>query len=858
MKNQIRSTFLVLSTFVALAASSGAYAQLGSDDCASPTPISGGGQFPYELGPATTSGQGYVAMCSPGQSFLSHDVWFCWTADCTGLVKLSTCGLTQADTVIAIYPDSNGCACPQDAVPLCCNDDACGKQSEVTCEVVCGRRYMIQVGTKLGAPGFSGEIRIDCQGQPCDNTGGGGVPATCVCCGERPELVNELAMPFDPGLVAAVTNYSADLAAPALYLVDLGNQGSAPIGSNWTTDRYAHPTWNMGNLGSIFGVTLDGVGNIFCAHTALYPDFTTTGELVGFGGVGAIYAINGATGAAQTVIALPQQIDPSQPINEQYPGVGQLSWDCDTARLYASNFEDGRIYSINPADVSGFKVRSTYRHLGAVTGQLPNGSLAIPGEPAGFEPLGSRIFAVKANAGRVYYSLWNCDMGRQTGIPNQIWSVAVNGTGDFVAGSAQLEITLSERQPGYGYSNPVADITFDSNCCMLVGERTMYNDTTTSAHASRVIRFCGNAAGAWGVDTQLFVGLWSGENSTGGVAYETGGNDMVWSMTDAMSYPTPAIYGLQGQASAGAPLAGSLQVDLDGNIATPQKQQLGSLEVNCLGVGSPCEFTTEDIDCVPTDADGGMNFLWTVNITNNSTVPANLLILPDAAFAPNNVIVLTPPLAPGSSLLIDIPIIGGTPGSTFCFSATLASSGKDECCTEEVCIELPDCTCFDYDLFTQDVTGANNFTFSLSMINLSDAPVFVGEWLTIAVAPGYAATVNPSLLNLPSLPWGMGLSTLPITVNSALPPGSTIVLIVGLHSQSFHPCCFKEITITVPAIGGVSVPGDIDGDGMVNGLDLAILLSNWGDGKESGGASDLNDDGVTDAADLTILLSNWS
>ena len=74
MKNQTLSTILVLSTFVALAASSGAYAQLGSDDCASPTPISGGGQFQYQLGPATTSGQGNVVMCSPGQSFLSHDV----------------------------------------------------------------------------------------------------------------------------------------------------------------------------------------------------------------------------------------------------------------------------------------------------------------------------------------------------------------------------------------------------------------------------------------------------------------------------------------------------------------------------------------------------------------------------------------------------------------------------------------------------------------------------------------------------------------------------------------------------------------------------------------------------------------
>lgn len=856
MKNHALSTVLVLSTFVALASNRGAFAQLGSDDCASPTPISGTGQYPYNLVSATSSGQGNIAHCSPGQHFLDRDVWFCWTADCTGMVTLSTCGLTQADTVIAIYPDSDGCACPGDGAPLCCNDDSCFKQSEVTCEVVCGRRYLIQVGTKFGAASFPGEIRIECNGQPCDSTGGGTAPDTCVCCGERPELVNNLATPFDVGLVAAVTNYSYNPSTPALYLVDLGNQGAAPAGSNWATDRYSHPSWTMGNLGGIFGVTLDGVGNIYCAHTAVYPDYTGNGDSVGFGGAGAIYAINGATGVAQTVIALPQQIDLAQPSNQVYPGLGQLSWDCDTSRLYASNFEDGRIYAINPSDVSGFKVRSTYSHNGAVTGQLANGNLALPGEPAGFEPLGSRIFAVKANAGRVYYSLWNNDGGRQTGVANQIWSVAVDGSGNFVAGSAQLEITLS-NMTGTVYSNPVADITFDSNCCMLVAERTMGNDTTTNAHESRVLRFCGNAAGAWTTDTQLLVGIFSGQNSTGGVAYETGGNDNVWAVSDAISYPSPQVYGLQGQDAAGQPLASSMWVDLDGNLVNNQKTQLGSLEVNCLGAGAPCEFTTEDIDCVP-NADGTINFVWTVNVTNNSLIPANLLILPDAAFAPNNVILLNPPLAPGSSLSIDIPINGGTPGTTFCFSATLAGSGKDECCTEEVCIELPECSCFDYDLYTQDVQGANNFTFSLSLVNITDSPVFVGEWLTIAVAPGYAATVNPSLINIPSLPWGMGMSTLPITVNSALAPGSQIVLIVGFHSESFHPCCFKEITITVPALGGVSVPGDIDGDGVVNGLDLAILLGNWGDGKESGGASDLNDDGVTDAADLTILLSNWS
>jgi hypothetical protein len=38
----------------------------------------------------------------------------------------------------------------------------------------------------------------------------------------------------------------------------------------------------------------------------------------------------------------------------------------------------------------------------------------------------------------------------------------------------------------------------------------------------------------------------------------------------------------------------------------------------------------------------------------------------------------------------------------------------------------------------------------------------------------------------------------------------------------------------------------------VNGVDLAELLSNWG---QPGG--DVNGDGTTDANDLAILLSNW-
>lgn len=51
-----------------------------------------------------------------------------------------------------------------------------------------------------------------------------------------------------------------------------------------------------------------------------------------------------------------------------------------------------------------------------------------------------------------------------------------------------------------------------------------------------------------------------------------------------------------------------------------------------------------------------------------------------------------------------------------------------------------------------------------------------------------------------------------------------------------------------------TVPGDLNGDGVVDGADLGILLGAWG----SRGPGDLNDDGTVDGADLGILLGNWS
>jgi glucose/arabinose dehydrogenase len=48
--------------------------------------------------------------------------------------------------------------------------------------------------------------------------------------------------------------------------------------------------------------------------------------------------------------------------------------------------------------------------------------------------------------------------------------------------------------------------------------------------------------------------------------------------------------------------------------------------------------------------------------------------------------------------------------------------------------------------------------------------------------------------------------------------------------------------------------GDLNGDLMVDGADLGILLGGWG----SPGAADLNHDGTVDGADLGMLLGDWT
>jgi hypothetical protein len=132
----------------------------------------------------------------------------------------------------------------------------------------------------------------------------------------------------------------------------------------------------------------------------------------------------------------------------------------------------------------------------------------------------------------------------------------------------------------------------------------------------------------------------------------------------------------------------------------------------------------------------------------------------------------------------------------------------------------------------------------------------------------FSVTFDPNSTTLPA-GWG-GYGAENAAGAPQLPAGVTFRdVLKGVDSMAFttlQPGYFFGFTDHTMRIDNVSVtrvlpviPADLNGDGAVNALDLAVLLSTWGACPPKGAcAADLDGNGVIDARDLAALLSNWT
>lgn len=99
------------------------------------------------------------------------------------------------------------------------------------------------------------------------------------------------------------------------------------------------------------------------------------------------------------------------------------------------------------------------------------------------------------------------------------------------------------------------------------------------------------------------------------------------------------------------------------------------------------------------------------------------------------------------------------------------------------------------------------------------------------------------------------LTNLAIDQGIAVPSGTTLALPLSISGDGRTVVGVANggagFAITFPA---ESSPADLNGDGSVNGLDLAALLANWG----GSGTGDIDQSGTVSGSDLTALLAAWT
>ncbi|MCA9290183.1 MAG: hypothetical protein KDA25_03580 [Phycisphaerales bacterium] len=158
---------------------------------------------------------------------------------------------------------------------------------------------------------------------------------------------------------------------------------------------------------------------------------------------------------------------------------------------------------------------------------------------------------------------------------------------------------------------------------------------------------------------------------------------------------------------------------------------------------------------------------------------------------------------------------------------------------------------FRYSIVPAFQNGPGCFTANPQFVNPG-----VGDYRLAADSPARDAGNNARLprdvLDLD----GDGNTTEPLPVDRfsqarvQMPAGGGACMGVAIVDMGAH-----ERVGVVPAV--VISSADLSGDGIVDGVDLAMLLGAWGACADGCCIADLNADAVVDGADLAILLGGW-
>jgi len=148
-----------------------------NDDCSNAKGVGDVTNMAFDTADASHDGPGYYIN--------SPNIWYCYTASCTGCATVSLAG-SGFDTKLAVY---DGCGCyPSESDLIKTNDDYDGQQSQLTFAVTAGNQYLIEVGGFNPSVTGQGRISISCGSQE--------TPSTNDDCIKAKEIGNVSELPF--------------------------------------------------------------------------------------------------------------------------------------------------------------------------------------------------------------------------------------------------------------------------------------------------------------------------------------------------------------------------------------------------------------------------------------------------------------------------------------------------------------------------------------------------------------------------------------------------------------------------------------------------------------------------------------
>lgn len=408
---------------------------------------------------------------------------------------------------------------------------------------------------------------------------------------------------------AVVTYYSGDNGSVTVDgfvagIIDI-HTPPTPNGQNWAAPIYQPNSWKANRMGQVFGIAIDKRNNIYLTATTSYDyrDFTSDPNyVVGSAGPGGIYKLDGSTGAVSDFItSVPYTTTtitgtstlPNGNGTNNGPGLGNICYDKTHDKLFVTNFEDGKIYRIDP--LTG-KIDGIYDPVVAGNyGGTTNPAMVADNGANGFAPLGDRPWGIAYNAkeNKIYYGVWVKNSGSGS-TRNVIRSVSLDVNGNILSATDALEIVMDAVDIA-----PVSDIAFSlgngstTSDCMAVSTQGMSGDKNNNAHNARTMQYTG-VSNSWSLYNVFHLGMNTGKNSAGGVDYgytgynngtNTGCDRRIWMSGDYLTNSSGfgVVYGLQSSPASGNTSTNYTSVgnfvDLNNVGGTQDKTQIGDVEV---------------------------------------------------------------------------------------------------------------------------------------------------------------------------------------------------------------------------------------------------------------------------------------